>query len=71
MVVMDGQEGKAYEGIGALSLSFSPDGKRSAYIARRGQRQLIVIDGAGAPTAPASARRAWSSAPTAGTWPGS
>ncbi|MCS7188072.1 MAG: hypothetical protein RMK89_14145, partial [Armatimonadota bacterium] len=38
-------EGKEYDGIGAGSLIFSPDSKRFAYVAVRGEKQFVVVDG--------------------------
>ncbi len=42
-VVVDGVRGPSYDAIGTLS--FSPDGKRMAYEARRGDKWRAVIDG--------------------------
>ncbi|MGA1974777.1 MAG: hypothetical protein ABSG92_04000 [Conexivisphaerales archaeon] len=55
-VVVDGKEGKQYDGIGKgiLELAsdfylgipvFSPDSQRVAYVAREGERWFVVIDG--------------------------
>jgi len=43
LVVVDGVEGKEYDGIGALL--FSRGSKRVAYAAKRGQKWLVVVDG--------------------------
>jgi hypothetical protein len=43
-VVVDGVEGKKYDGIGWF-LHFSPDSKRVAYFAKRGEEYLVVVDG--------------------------
>ena len=43
LVVVDGQEGKEYDGIGALL--FSPDGQRVAYGAQHGAKWLVVVEG--------------------------
>jgi hypothetical protein len=45
LVVVDGVEGKEYDGIGPGSLVFSPEGKRVAYAALRGDKWLVVVDG--------------------------
>ncbi|MDW8026564.1 MAG: hypothetical protein RMK18_11970, partial [Armatimonadota bacterium] len=42
-VVVDGEEGKEYDGIGTLI--FSPDSKHLAYGAERGKKQFVVVDG--------------------------
>jgi Tol biopolymer transport system component len=44
LLVIDEQEGKEFDKVG--NLSFSPDGKRVAYIAETGGKQFAVIDGA-------------------------
>jgi hypothetical protein len=44
-IVVDGQEGKRYDDIGASGLLFSPDGKRVAYAAQAGEDWLVVADG--------------------------
>lgn len=43
--MVDGQEGPEYEGICQVGIGFSPDGKHVAYIANRGDRQFVVLDG--------------------------
>ena len=43
LVVVDGVEGKEYDG--AANLVFSPDSKRVAYEAKRGDKWLVVVDG--------------------------
>ena len=43
--VVDGEEKKAYDGIGTASLIFSSDSKRVAYVAGVGKGQLVVVDG--------------------------
>ena len=45
LVVVDGVEGKEYDGIGKGTLVFSPDSKRVAYEAQRGGKWLVVVDG--------------------------
>ncbi|HOK09764.1 MAG TPA: hypothetical protein PLJ10_08900, partial [Candidatus Hydrogenedens sp.] len=45
VVVVDGVEGKEYDGIGAGSLIFSPDSRRVAYSAKRGGKWVVVVDG--------------------------
>jgi len=45
LVVLDGVEGRQYDGIGKGSPVFSPDSKRLAYGAVRGNNQLVVVDG--------------------------
>jgi len=42
-VVVDGAEGKEYDGFAVLI--FSPDGQRVAYAAGRGGKWLLVVDG--------------------------
>jgi len=44
-VVVDGKEGKEYDGIVAGSLKFSPDSKHLAYVAVRGEKRFVVVDG--------------------------
>jgi hypothetical protein len=44
-VVVDGKEGKEYDGIGAGTLIFSPDSKHLAYVAIRGEKRFVVVDG--------------------------
>ena len=44
-IVVDGQEGKQYDGIVEGTLVFSPDSKRVAYGAKMGKKWLVVIDG--------------------------
>ena len=45
LVVVDGVEGKEYDGIADDSLVFSSDSKRVAYGARRGGKWLALVDG--------------------------
>ena len=40
-----GGEGKEYEGIGGMSLKFSPHSERVAYAAKVGSKQFVVVDG--------------------------
>lgn len=47
--MVDGVEGKEYDGLGGGMLTFSPDSKRVAYWARRGDRWLVVLDGVEGP----------------------
>ncbi len=49
-VVVDGVEGKSYEGVG--SLAYSPDGKRFAYVAQLSQKSCVVVDGVEGPKLP-------------------
>jgi hypothetical protein len=44
-VVVDGVEGKEYDGAPSESITFSPDSKRVAYIARLGDKHVAVVDG--------------------------
>lgn len=44
-IVVDGNERKHYDGIGAGSPVFSPDSKRLAYAARVGGKWSVVVDG--------------------------
>lgn len=44
-VVVDGQIGAEYDGIGRGSLLFSPDGTRVAYRAKKGKKWVVVVDG--------------------------
>jgi hypothetical protein len=44
-VVVDGKEGKEYDGIAKGTPIFSPDSKHLAYLARRGEKWFVVIDG--------------------------
>jgi len=45
LVVVDGVEGKEYDGIGECTPIFSPDSKRVAYVAKRGEKWFAVVDG--------------------------
>src|SRR5664280_271730 len=45
LVVVDGVEGREYDGIDAGTPVFSPDSKRAAYGAGRGDKWLVVVDG--------------------------
>src|SRR3990172_3265441 len=45
IVVVDGEEGKKYDGFGKRPIHFSPDGKRVAYGAREGKKWMVVVDG--------------------------
>lgn len=45
LVVMDGEEGKQYDGIGAGTLIFSPNSQHLAYAARIGEKRFVVADG--------------------------
>jgi len=52
-------EGKPYDSI--ESVTFSPDGRRLAYAAKRGQKQLMVVDGVEGPEyASVETPQAWS-----------
>jgi hypothetical protein len=42
LAVVDGTEGKQYDYISGLA--FSPDGKQVAYIAKLGNKQLVVTN---------------------------
>jgi len=44
-VVVDGVEGKPYDGMAEDSLAFSPDSQRLAYGAKTGERWTVVADG--------------------------
>ncbi|HJN87071.1 MAG TPA: WD40 repeat domain-containing protein [Dehalococcoidia bacterium] len=44
-VVVDGQEGKHYDGVEKGSLVFSPNSQRVAYVARAGKKRFAVVDG--------------------------
>ena len=44
-LVIDGEEGKQYDEIGFRSFCFSPDSKRTAYVALEGNEHVLVIDG--------------------------
>lgn len=43
VVVVDGQEGTPYDGVGGLI--FSPDSRHLAYLARVGNKPMVVVDG--------------------------
>ena len=44
-VVVDGEEGKRYDGIGEGTLIFSPDSQHVAFMARVGDKRFVVLDG--------------------------
>ena len=44
-VVVNGNEGKEYDGIVSHSLVFSPDSSRLGYAAAVGKKQLAIVDG--------------------------
>jgi hypothetical protein len=44
-VVVDGKEGKLYDGIGEPGPIFSPDSQRVAYGAKVGDKWFVVVDG--------------------------
>src|SRR5262249_51120229 len=44
-VVLDGVEGKPFEWISVGAPVFSPDSKRTAYVARRDGKEVVVVDG--------------------------
>jgi hypothetical protein len=44
-IVLDGQRGRTYDGIGIGALAFSADSRHLAYAARRGSHWRVVIDG--------------------------
>jgi uncharacterized RDD family membrane protein YckC/Tol biopolymer transport system component len=44
-VVVDGKEGKPYDGIAEGTPIFSPDSRRVAYAAQLGDKQFVVVDG--------------------------
>ena len=67
-MVVDGVEGKEYDGIGQGSLVFSPDSKRVAYAAQRGGKQLVVVDGVEGKEYDGIGRALSSSARTANAW---
>ena len=48
-VVVDGQAGAEYDGIGKGTLIFSADGKRVAYGAKKGKQAVVVVDGQASP----------------------
>ncbi len=45
LVVVDGEDGKEYDGILEGTPVFSPDSRRVAYGARRRDKHLVVVDG--------------------------
>jgi Tol biopolymer transport system component len=45
VAVIDGVESKGYDNLTKSAPVFSPDSKRVAYIAVRGEKQFIVVDG--------------------------
>ncbi|MHB1000847.1 MAG: WD40 repeat domain-containing protein [Armatimonadota bacterium] len=45
MILFDGKPGKEYDDRGSYDLCFSPDSRRLAYIARSGEKTLVVADG--------------------------
>jgi len=45
-IVVDGIDGKLYDGIVKGSLIFSADSKRFAFVAREENQQIVVVDGA-------------------------
>ena len=45
LVIKETSRGKIHPGIVAITLTISPDSKRFAYVARRGKKQFVVLDG--------------------------
>jgi len=45
LVVIDGQENKAYTSIVGHSLRFSPDSQRVAYAVHHDEQSFVVVDG--------------------------
>jgi hypothetical protein len=45
LLVMDGVEGKDYDGVKDGTTTFSADGEHWGFVAARGQMMLIVYDG--------------------------
>jgi len=43
-VVVNGKEGKRYDYIDSLFLTFSPDGEKLAYVAKEGNKELVVVN---------------------------
>ena len=43
--MVDGVEGSTYNGIGAGGPIFSPDSKRVAYAANKGNKWIVLVDG--------------------------
>ena len=43
--VLDGIPGKAYDGMVGVSFVFSHDGRSAAYVARRGSKLYVVVQG--------------------------
>jgi dipeptidyl aminopeptidase/acylaminoacyl peptidase len=48
-MVVDGKEGPLYDGIDKRSPVFSADGRRIAYMAKKGDRFVVVVDGEESP----------------------
>ena len=44
-MVVDGKEGESYDATGKGSLAFSPDSEHTAYLAKVGDKVLVVVDG--------------------------
>jgi hypothetical protein len=45
LAVVDGSEQGEYDGLACGSLRFSPDSRRLAYAAKRGDKPFVVVDG--------------------------
>src|SRR5687768_6664567 len=44
--VIDGMEGQAVDWIAENQVSFSPDGRHTLFVAKKGQKAMVVHDGA-------------------------
>jgi len=49
LVVVDGKEGPLYDGIDKRSPLFSPDSRKCVYMAKKGERFVVVVDGVESP----------------------
>ena len=55
--VIDGKEGKLYDGLGEFGIQFSPDSQRVAYMGARGTKRVVVLRAPSSQPAPPAGER--------------